>query len=265
MKWFECKMEGITDKMSAMNISSSIRVIAKSPDMLTKVFMSVSELCEDINILFDESGLSVSSMDSSHVCLVVVKFAAECFAEYAVMTPTRVGIKISNLVRVLKCVGDESIMFETIDDDFVVMTSSDRFILKTLDLDSEDMDIPDMDVDVEIIADSSEIQKHIKNIGMFGDVVEFATTGGDELVMKTAGDIGTVEMKIDQRVQIRGKLSASFATRYLVTFMKAANVSKEVIVKLSNDFPVVFEYNFASNSFIKFFLAPKIKDEEDGE
>lgn len=252
-------MEGITDKM---NISSSIHVIAKSPDMLTKVFMSVSELCEDINILFDESGLSVSSMDSSHVCLVAVKFAAECFAEYAVMTPTRVGIKVSNLVRVLKCVGDESVMFETIDDDFVVMTSSDRFILKTLDLDSEDMDIPDMDVDVEIIADSSEIQKHIKNIGMFGDVVEFRTTG-DGLTMKTTGDIGTAEMKIDQRVQIRGKLSASFATRYLVTFMKAANVYKEVIVKLSNDFPVVFEYNFASNSFIKFFLAPKIKDEED--
>lgn len=255
-------MEGITDKMSTMNISSPIHVVAESPDMLAKVLTSVSELCEDVNILFDESGLSVSSMDSSHVCLVAVKFAAEYFSEYAVITPARVGLKVSNLVRVLKCVGDESVMFETINDEFVIMTSSDRFVLKTLDLDSEDMDIPDMDVDVEIIADSSVIQKHIKNIGMFGDVIEFRTTR-DELSMKTEGDIGTAEMKIDQRVQIRGKLSASFATRYLVTFMKAANVSKEVIVKLSNDFPVVFEYNFAPNSFIKFFLAPKIKDEGD--
>ena len=43
------------------------------------------------------------------------------------------------------------------------MTQNDRYVMKTVDIDSEEMDIPDMDVEVEITADSSTLQKYIKN------------------------------------------------------------------------------------------------------
>jgi proliferating cell nuclear antigen len=131
-----------------------------------------------------------------------------------------------------------------------------------VDLESDEMDIPDMDVEVEITADSSVLQKYIKNIASFGDTIEFKTVG-NEIVMKTSGDIGSVELRVDQPIAIHGTMSASFASRYLVTFMKAANISKKIRINLHSELPVMFEYEFAENSFIKFFLAPKITDDGD--
>ena len=258
-------MSDIVAQMAGLKISSSssspIRVVLESADTFLKVFSSLDELCDSANIIFGEDGISISSMDSSHVCLVSVKFAKEYFHEYTISSTTVVGIKISNLVRVLKCV-DGSMLFECSDDEFFVMTQNDKYNLKTVDIDSDEMDIPNMDVEVEITADSSVLQKYIKNIASFGDTVEFKTVGG-EIIMKTSGDIGTVELRVDQPVTIHGTMSASFASRYLVTFMKAANISKKIRINLHSELPVMFEYEFAENSFIKFFLAPKITDDDD--
>lgn len=255
-------MSDLVAKMANMKLSTSpIRVVLESADTFLKVFSSLDELCESANIIFGEDGISISSMDSSHVCLVSVKFAKEYFHEYTIDSTITVGIKVSNLVRVMKCV-EGSVLFECSDNELFVMTENDRYVMKTMDIDSEEMDIPDMDVEVEITADSSVLQKYIKNIASFGDTIEFKTID-DEIIMKTSGDIGTVELRVDQPVTIHGQLSASFASRYLVTFMKAANISKQIRVKLHSELPVMFSYEFAENSFIKFFLAPKITDEDE--
>ena len=255
-------MSDLVAQMAGLKLSNSpIRVVLESADTFLKVFSSLDELCDSANIIFGEEGISISSMDSSHVCLVAVKFAKEYFEEYKIDSTITVGIKVSNLVRVLKCV-EGSVLFECSDDEFFVMTQNDKYNLKTVDIDSDEMDIPEMDVEVEITADSSVLQKYIKNIASFGDTVEFKTVS-DEIIMKTSGDIGTVELRVDQPVAIHGTMSASFASRYLVTFMKAANISKKIRINLHSELPVMFEYEFAENSFIKFFLAPKITDEDD--
>jgi proliferating cell nuclear antigen len=255
-------MSDLVAQMAGLKLSNSpIRVVLTSAETILKVFSALDELCDSANIIFGEDGISISSMDSSHVCLVAVKFAKEYFEEYKIDSTITVGIKISNLVRVLKCV-EGSVLLECSDDEFFVMTQNDKYNLKTVDIDTDEMDIPEMDVEVEITADSSVLQKYIKNIASFGDTVEFKTVG-DEIVMKTSGDIGTVELRVDQPVTIHGTMSASFASRYLVTFMKAANISKKIRINLHSELPVMFEYEFAENSFIKFFLAPKITDDDD--
>ena len=256
-------MSDIVAKMAGLKISSSspIHVVLESAETILKVFSALDELCDSANIIFGEDGISISSMDSSHVCLVAVKFAKGYFEEYDVSSTTVIGIRISNLVRVLKCV-EGSVLFECSEDEFFVMTENDKYNLKTVDLDSDEMDIPNMDVEVEITADSSVLQKYIKNIASFGDTVEFKTVG-DAVVMRTSGDIGSVELRVDQPVTIHGTMSASFASRYLVTFLKAANISKKIRVNLHSELPVMFEYEFAECSFIKFFLAPKITDDDE--
>jgi len=259
-------MSDIIAKMAGLKISSSsnspIRVVLESADTFLKVFSALDELCDSANIIFGEDGISISSMDSSHVCLVAVKFAKGYFEEYTINSTITVGIKVSNLVRVLKCVDGSSVLLECSEDEFFVMTENDKYNLKTVDLDSDEMDIPSLEVEVEIVADSSVLQKYIKNIASFGDTVKFMTMD-DAVIMQTSGDIGSVELRLDQPSTIRGQLSASFASRYLMTFMKAANISKKIRVNLHSELPVMFSYEFAENSFIKFYLAPKITDEDD--
>ncbi|AGE56376.1 putative DNA polymerase sliding clamp 2 [Paramecium bursaria Chlorella virus NE-JV-1] len=259
-------MDLITDKMASMSLG--FKVTVESPDVLKKMFMLLDELNDDVNLVFTDRGLRIQSMDTSHVALISVRISKDFFASYNVYETIAIGIKLSSLVRVLGIV-EGSFSFEYSDetqDEFVIRSDHEHFRLKTIDLESEEMEVPDMEYEVEIDADASVMSKHFKNLASFGDSTIFSTDGGS-VEMRASGDIGTASIKIhDQRVKINGKVTGKFASRYLVTFAKAASISKEVGIKFSADRPIVMRYEFGPESFISFFLAPKIfEDEEDDE
>ena len=127
------------------------------------------------------------------------------------------------------------------------------------------METPDAEYDVEIDADSSVIQKYFKNLALFGDSVS-VTSEGNDVFLGTSGDLGKVSFKVmGQRVKINGTLNAKFSSRYLVTFAKAASLSKTSQLRFANEQPVLVRYEFGPGSFISFFLAPKILDDDDDE
>jgi proliferating cell nuclear antigen len=258
-------MESLTEKMETMTLG--FRVIVDSPDVLKKVFMLLDELADDVNLMFTDRGLKIQSMDTSHVALSTVKISKEFFTTYNVPKFVTIGIKLSTLARVLGCM-DSQVSFEYSDDspdEFVICSENEHFRLKTIDLDSEEMEVPEMDYDVEIDADAGVLSKYFKNMASFGDTMTFSAEN-EGVSLSTEGDIGHVSMIIhDQRVQIKGKLSAKFSSRYLVTFAKAASLSKTAIIRLANEQPILLKYEFGKDSYISFFLAPKITDDDDDE
>ena len=54
-----------------------------------------------------------------------------------------------------------------------------------------------------------------------------------------------------------------FSFRYLNFFTKATPLSPQVILSLSPEVPLVVEYDIEDVGHVKYFLAPKIEDEED--
>ena len=55
----------------------------------------------------------------------------------------------------------------------------------------------------------------------------------------------------------------TFAMRYLNFFTKATPLSGTVTLSLSKDVPLVVEYKIAEYGYVRYYLAPKIDDEED--
>jgi proliferating cell nuclear antigen len=54
----------------------------------------------------------------------------------------------------------------------------------------------------------------------------------------------------------------TFALRYLNFFTKATPLSSTVTLSMSADVPLVVEYKIADMGHLKYYLAPKIEDEE---
>jgi proliferating cell nuclear antigen len=254
----------ITESLARMSIEGCMQVVCDSPDVIRKVFALLDELSNDVNLQFTEKGLKVQSMDTSHVCLSTVKISKDFFADYNVPKFTVIGIKLSSLVRVLTCI-DGQFAFEYSEkspDEFVICSENEHFSLKTIDLDSEEMEVPEMEYDVEIDADASVLQKHLKNIASFGDTTKI-TIENSNVTASASGEIGTASIVISgSRVKITGNLSVGFASRYLVTFAKAASVSKVAQLFFANEQPAVMKYEFGKDSYISFFLAPKIEDDD---
>lgn len=58
-------------------------------------------------------------------------------------------------------------------------------------------------------------------------------------------------------------VSLTFALRYMNSFTKATPLANQVTISLSSDLPVVVEYKVAEMGHIRFYLAPKIEEEEE--
>ena len=258
-------MDSLTTQFSNMNLG--FKVSCQDTDAVKKIFALLDELNDDVNLMFTEHGLKIQTMDTSHVALSTVKISKGFFTEYVVPQFTTIGIKISTMIRVLGCI-DGGFSFEYSEDtpdNLIVRSDTQNFLLNTIDLDSEEMETPDAEYDVEIDADSSVIQKYFKNLALFGDSVS-VTSEGNDVFLGTSGDLGQVSFKVmGQRVKINGTLNAKFSSRYLVTFAKAASLSKTSQLRFANEQPVLVRYEFGPGSFISFFLAPKILDDDDDE
>jgi proliferating cell nuclear antigen len=63
-------------------------------------------------------------------------------------------------------------------------------------------------------------------------------------------------------IDLNEPVSLTFALRYLNSFTKATTLSPVVALKLSKELPVVVEYRVADFGYVRYYLAPKIEDEE---
>lgn len=64
-------------------------------------------------------------------------------------------------------------------------------------------------------------------------------------------------------IEMHEPVSLTFALRYMNSFTKATPLSSTVTISLSSELPVVVEYKIAEMGYIRFYLAPKIEDEEE--
>lgn len=65
-------------------------------------------------------------------------------------------------------------------------------------------------------------------------------------------------------IEMEEPVTLTFALRYMNSFSKASPLSNQVTLSLSSDLPVVVEYKIGEMGYIRFYLAPKIDEEELG-
>ena len=74
--------------------------------LLKKLVDAIKELCSEVNWDISTGGISMQSMDSSHVCLVAFNLRADGFDHFRCDRPLTLGINLANLAKILKCAGE---------------------------------------------------------------------------------------------------------------------------------------------------------------
>ena len=90
-----------------------------------------------------------------------------------------------------------------------------------------------------------------------------------------AGDIGSGSVTLRQHtnidkpdlnveIDLSEPVALSFSLKYLVNFTKATGLSGQVKICLSNEVPLLVEYELSggSGSYLRFYLAPKVSFED---
>lgn len=88
-----------------------------------------------------------------------------------------------------------------------------------------------------------------------------------------SGDIGAANIKLAQTfsadkedesviIEMQEPVMLTFACRYLNSFTKATPLSGQVQISISANVPLVLEYRIPDLGHIRYYLAPKIEDDE---
>merc|ERR1712066_911262 len=145
------------------------------------------------------------------------------------------------------------------------------FDLKSMQIESEHMEIPEQQYKVVAKLPSSEFQKICRDLKEFGETMQMKASK-EGIVFSVQGDLGTGNVMLKPReaekpedrvaLTVHEAVTATFALRYLVNFSKAAPLCGTVELGLGPDAPLLVKYDLekSDNGHMQFYLAPKIDE-----
>jgi len=250
--------------------------------LLKKILESVKDLVTEANLDCSGVGISLQAMDSSHVSLVSLLLRSDGFEPYRCDHTISLGINFGSMAKVMKCANNDDIVTikaeENADKVNFVFESPNQdkvseYELKLMDVDGEHLGIPDTNYPCVIKMPSGELQRICRDLAAIGESVRISCTK-EGVKFTTSGDLGTGNIVLRQGanvdtekesvvIEMQDSVELTFALRYLTLFSKAAVLSESVTLYLSNEIPLMVEFRIEDMGHIRYYLAPKIEDDED--
>jgi len=249
--------------------------------LLKKVLDSLKDLLNEASWDCTDTGIQLQAMDNSHVSLVSVNLKADGFDKFRCDKNLCLGMNLTSMSKILRCASNDDIITVKAQDSADVVTfmfespnqeKVSDYEMKLMNLDQEHLGIPETDYAAVIKMPSAEFQRVVRDLSQFGESVVISCTK-EGVKFSAAGDIGTGNIKLAQTanvdkeseavtIEMQEPVTLTFACRYLNMFTKASCLSDQVSLSMSPDVPLVVEYNVGEIGQIRYYLAPKIEDED---
>jgi len=274
----------------------------KKANYFTAILQQMKAFSAEISILFQEKGLYIQGMDSSHVCLYEVKLSKMWFDEYT-FEDAVVGLNTQQLYNVLQTRKEdhEFRLDYTEQNDKIKFTfipssnhkkqsfqSKKQFNIATMDIDIEHLGIPNIDYDVIIEMPPTKWKSIVDEMALFSDSLRFD-------INNTGCTMKTTNTNCDASVQIEKEqfnqytviqdIRVCYNIRYLAMIAQSASIFPMMQLCITNEHPLVCKidlYDFIQNgdkkcndeevdvedeetNYYKIYLAPKIDDDDDND
>ena len=80
--------------------------------------------------------------------------------------------------------------------------------------------------------------------------------GSGSVTLRSHSDVEKPENNVE--INLSEPVALTFSLKYLVNFCKATGLSTQVKLCLSSEVPLLVEYALSNNSYLRFYLAPKV-------
>ena len=238
---------------------------------------ALKELLTDVNIEFDETGMKILTMDTSHVVLVHLKLDAARFESYHCEGKMNVGVNMLNLHKLIKTINNNNTLSLFIDRDDVNhmgirIDNTDKNSRTTYKLNLLDLDYTEITVDPTNFADvvtlpTQDFQKICRDMHNIAEFMEIRSIQ-NQLIFSCKGDFCSQETVIydsnntmasdpESGVDPHNIVQGIFSIKHLVLFTKCTNLCATMDLHLRNDYPVVLRYDVSSLGSIRLALAPQ--------
>ena len=239
---------------------------------------ALKEILTEGNFIFDETGIKLMAMDSTHSILIHKKLEAENFEFFHCPKKMLVGVNMLNFFKLIKTMNNSETLTLFIEKDNenqlgILIHNSEKnsqttYKLNLLDINDENIKIPPAEFQTELSLPSTDFQKIIRDMVNIGENIEIKSIG-EQLLLNCYGDFASQEtilgetsngLKFNQAAPKELPIQGIYSLKYLVLFTKCTGLCNQINLYIKNDYPLVIKYAVASLGNIKLCLAPNTND-----
>lgn len=232
------------------------------------LFEVLKDILNDVNFVFDETGVHLSTLDTSHVTFIDMFLSRDNFEVYSCNERLLIGLNMLNTFKVFKTItGNDVLTLSTKGQnpttlDFRIENSQKKtassFNMKLLDINDDTYDRPSLKMDVHTILASTVFQRIIREMSNLADVVTIRRFS-NKIVFQCDGDYVKQETEIECP-ETDVDISGSYSLKYINMFIKATGICSNIEIAHSSMGPISFKYSVANLGDITFFLATLVDD-----
>lgn len=237
---------------------------------------SLKDILTDCNFIIDSSGIKLIATDNSRNVLIHMKLLSENFDYFYCGKKIVIGINMTNMFKLIKTMGNNDILTLFLENSNtnqlgIQINNKEKSLqtiykLNLLDINDEDIVIPDATFETALSLPSSDFQKIVRDMMNIGDLIEIKSVGS-ELILNCQGDFACQEtslsetnngLQFSQTSPAETPIQGIFSLKYLLLFTKCTNMCNQIHIHIKNDYPLVIVYSVANLGEIKLCLAPNV-------
>ncbi|KAK2742457.1 hypothetical protein FQN57_005348 [Myotisia sp. PD_48] len=258
-----------------------LRPRGKAGSRVTSVVEAIRELVHECNFDCSDSGIALQAMDSSHVALVAMLLKAEAFSPFRCDRNIALGVNLVSLTKVLRAAQDGDVLtlkaYDTPDVVNLLFESPDKdrvseYDLKLMDIDQEHLAIPETEYGATVEMPSGDFRRICSDLAQLSESI-FVEASKEGVRFSCQGEIGNGSVTVRQSTNVEKPeqnvtitltepVALTFSVKYLLNFCKSTALSSTVRLSLSQEVPLLVEYVLDGSGYLRFFLAPKINDDD---
>lgn len=248
------------------------------------VIRTLVEVLKDVifeaSLIITPSMMKITTMDSSKSSLIYLKLDSQSFEEYVCRQEHRLGISMINLFKIIKTAGHKNdivTLFVRKDTPYelgVVIQNEEKrsntvFHLSLLELDSQDIQIPEFQYQSIVTLPSAMFHRLSRDMQQLSNFVTMETYNGS-LTLSCSGDFAKQSTTFspidgDENVTVMtadgDRIRGTFSLKFLCLFGRTASLSSMVSIFIKQDHPLLLEYTIGSLGKLIFLLTPIVEDD----
>ncbi len=259
-------------------------------EIFTSVFQLFKNWGSHINMQYSEKGLYIQLMDKSHICLAELNLLAKWFTEYVVSDSHSISVSGQHFATMMSYAlkhdsleilyGEQNLnqmnqKKTDVDTDHLYInfvnskenkSSFDHFFeIPLIESDDEIMGIPEVDYAVDLSIESKKLIDLFNELSVFGQDLNVVCTE-DNVQFVSNGDNGNLKVEIptenleEYAITEDTTIDISYSLSHLCKMCSSTKLSSNIVIGISDEYPMLLKYNLGDDSDAKFYIAPKVVD-----
>jgi proliferating cell nuclear antigen len=271
-----------------------------NPRFLLNYFKSIEDITDLLSLIIGPDGLFIKTMDSAHISFIDSFLDSSEFSSYNYNSNEEslvIGLNLKYLCKILSVyekIDTVSLSLDNMDKLGIVFDNGNRkseFELKLILIDEDNLEIPSMDYEQEIDISYNRFSKLCQEIDTVNsETIKFNVDSSKKIVdIYGTGDLGAVKTNLkesddtivnkkftlkkeggkiimnkkenDYKVYpSRNTFEIEFSLKKLQSILKIGTLCNKLLINLSEDSPIKMDFNLTDDSYLHYYVAPKIVD-----